>query len=90
MMTAMTTFRMHTMSQTSAGSADASACYTSCTSARTAFYAIINILDAIILASIFVMIFLVSLRGLSNSLVVLVLVNLAVLLVFRHRITPKR
>lgn len=89
-MTAMGMFSMYTMShQASAGSMDASASHTRCTSACAAFRAIINVLDAIILASIFVVIS-VSLNGLSNSLVLAVLVQLAVLLVLRHRIAPKR
>lgn len=75
--------------QTSAGSMDASASHTHCACAGAAFRAISNVLDAIILASIFVSISLVILGGLSNSLVLAVLVQLAVLLVFR-RSTPKR
>ena len=89
-MTAMGMYSMDTMSyQASAGSMDASASHTHCACAHAAFRAVINILDAIILASIFVVISLVILGGLSNSLVLAVLVLLAVLLVF-HPITPKR
>ena len=89
-MTAMGMYSMDTMSyQASAGSMDASASHTHCACAHAAFRAAINILDAIILASIFVVISLVILGGLSNSLVLAILVLLAVLLVF-HPITPKR
>lgn len=89
-MTAMGMYSMDTMSRkASAGSMDASASHTHCACARAAFRTVTIILDAIILASIFVMISLVILNGLSNSLVVVILVHLAVLLVFR-RITPRR
>ena len=89
-MTVMGMYSMDTMSyQASAGSMDASASHTHCACAHTAFRAIVNILDAMILASIFVVIFLVILGGLSNSLVLTILVLLAVLPVFR-RIKPKR
>ena len=89
-MTAMGMYSMDTMSyQASAGSMDASASHTHCACAHAAFRAVSNILDAIILASIFVVISLVILGGLSNSLVLAILVLLAVLLVF-HPITPKR
>ncbi len=87
-MTAMGMYSMDTMSdRASAGFMDASASHTHCICAHAAFRAITNVLDAIILASIFVAIFLVA--RLSNSLVLVVLVQLAVLLGFR-RITPKR
>ncbi len=89
----MTTRNMYSMDmmshQASAGSMGASASHTHCACARAAFRTIINILDAMILASIFVMISLVILGGLSNSLVLAVLVGLVVLLFF-HQITPKR
>ena len=89
-MTAMGMYSMDMMSdRASAGSMDASASPTHCACAHTAFRAIANILDAMILASIFVVIFLVILGGLSNSLVLTILVLLAVLPVFR-RIKPKR
>ena len=89
-MTAMGMYSMDTMSyQASAGSMDASASHTHCACARAAFRTVIMILDAMILASIFVVISLVILGGLSNSLVLAILVLLAVLLVF-HPITPKR
>lgn len=89
-MTAMGMYSMDMMSdRASAGSMDASASHTHCACAHTAFRAIVNILDAMILASIFVVIFLVILGGLSNSLVLTILVLLAVLPVFR-RIKPKR
>lgn len=90
-MTAMGMYSMYMMPQTAfAGSADASASHTRCASARAAFSAVVNILDANILASIFVMlalVFFVSLRGLSNSLVLVILVSL---LILRHPITPRR
>lgn len=87
-MTAMGMYSMDTMfRKASAGSMDASASHTRCACARAAFRSVITILDAIILASIFVMISLVILNGLSNSLVVAILVHLAAL-VFR-RITRK-
>ena len=89
-MTMTRMFNMYTMSQASAGSTDASASHTRCACAHAAFTAIVNILDAIILASIFVIFSLVILGGLSISPVLLVLVNLVCLLVFRHFITPKR
>ena len=89
----MTTRNMYSMDmmshQASAGSMGASASHTHCACARAAFRTIINILDAMILASIFVVISLVILGGLSNSLVLTILVLLAVLPVFR-RIKPKR
>lgn len=89
-MTAMGMYSMDTMfDRAFSGFMDASASHTHCTCAHAAFRAIANILDAIILASIFVVVFLVVLHGLSNSLVLAVLVQLAVLLGFR-RITPKR
>ncbi len=89
-MTVMGMYSMDMMSdRASAGSMDASASHTHCACAHTAFRAIVNILDAMILASIFVVIFLVILGGLSNSLVLTILVLLAVLPVFR-RIKPKR
>lgn len=89
-MSAMGMYSMDTMyDRASAGSMDASASHTHCARAHAAFRAIVNILDAIVLASIFVVISLVALQRLSNSLVLAVLVQLAVLLVFR-RITPKR
>ena len=89
-MTAMGMYSMDMMSDwASAGSMDASASHTHCACAHTAFRAIVNILDAMILASIFVVISLVILGGLSNSLVLTILVLLAVLPVFR-RIKPKR
>lgn len=89
-MTAMGMYSMDTMSyQASAGSMDASASHTHCACARAAFRTIINILDAMILASIFVMISLVILGGLTNSLVLVILAGLVVLLFF-HQITPKR
>ena len=72
-----------------AGSMDASASHTHCACARAAFRTVIMILDAMILASIFVVISLVILGGLVNSLVLAVLVLLAVLLVFPPN-TPKR
>ena len=86
-MTAARMFNMYTMSQASAGSMDASASHTHCACAHAAFAAVINILDAIILASIFVVLSLVCLHGLSISMVLLV--NLVCLLAFRHIITPK-
>ena len=92
-MTAMGMYSMDTMfRKASAGSMDASASHTCCACARAAFRSVITILDAIILASIFVMISLiinslVILGGLVNSLVLVVLVQLAVVL-FR-RITRK-
>lgn len=89
-MTAMCMSNLYTMSQASAGSRDASASHTRCACAHAAFTSAINILDAIILASIFVIFSLVILGGLSISLVLPVLVNLVCLLVFRHFITPKR
>lgn len=94
----MTAMHMHSVNmmsyQASAGSMDASAFHTRCACARAAFRTVVNILDAMILASIFVMIFLmitslVILGGLVNSLVLVVLILLAVLLVFRRN-TPKR
>ena len=89
-MTAMGMYSMDTMSyQASAGSMDASASHTHCACARAAFRTVIMILDAMILASIFVVISLVILGGLVNSLVLAVLVLLAVLLVFPPN-TPKR
>ena len=89
-MTAMGMYSMDMMSdRASAGSMDASASHTHCACAHTAFRAIANILDAMILASIFVVISLVILGGLVNSLVLAVLVLLAVLLVFPPN-TPKR
>lgn len=89
-MTAMGMYSVDMMShQTSAGSMDAFASHTHCACACAAFRAVIMILDAMILASIFVMISLVILNGLVNSLVLAVLVLLAVLLVFRQN-TPKR
>lgn len=89
-MTVMGMYSMDMMSdRASVGSMDASASHTHCACAHTAFRAIVNILDAMILASIFVVIFLVILGGLSNSLVLAILVLLAVLPVFR-RIKPKR
>ena len=89
-MTAMGMYSMDMMSDwASAGSMDASASHTHCACAHTAFRAIANILDAMILASIFVVISLVILGGLVNSLVLAVLVFLAVLLVFPPN-TPKR
>ena len=89
-MTAMGMYSVDMMSyQASAGSMDASASHTHCACARAAFRTVIMILDAMILASIFVVISLVILGGLSNSLVLAILVLLAVLLVF-HPITPKR
>ncbi len=89
-MTVMGMYSMDMMSdRASVGSMDASASHTHCACAHTAFRAIVNILDAMILASIFVVIFLVILGGLSNSLVLTILVLLAVLPVFR-RIKPKR
>lgn len=90
-MTAMGMHSMYTTSQMAfAGSADASASHTRCASAHAAFSAVVNILDADILASIFVMlalVFFVSLCGLSNSLVLVILVSL---LISRHSITPRR
>lgn len=81
-MTAMGMYSMHMMSQQAfAGSADASASHTRRASARTAFSAIVNILDAIILASVFVvlsLVFFVSLCGLLNSLVLAILVSLLI------------
>ena len=89
-MTVMGMYSMDMMSdRASVGSMDASASHTHCACAHTAFRAIVNILDAMILASIFVVLFLVILGGLSNSLVLTILVLLAVLPVFR-RIKPKR
>ena len=89
-MTAMGMYSMDMMSDwASAGSMDASASHTHCACARAAFRTVIMILDAMILASIFVVISLVILGGLSNSLVLTILVLLAVLPVFR-RIKPKR
>ena len=89
-MTAMGMYSMDMMShQASAGSMGASASHTHCACARAAFRTVIMILDAMILASIFVVISLVILGGLSNSLVLTILVLLAVLPVFR-RIKPKR
>ena len=89
-MTVMGMYSMDMMSdRASAGSMDASASHTHCACARAAFRTVIMILDAMILASIFVVIFLVILGGLSNSLVLTILVLLAVLPVFR-RIKPKR
>ena len=89
-MTAMGMYSMDMMSlRASAGSMDASASHTHCACARAAFRAIASILDAMILASIFVVISLAALNGLVNSLVLVVLVQLAGLLVFR-RIKPKR
>lgn len=89
-MTAMGMYSMDMMSDwASAGSMDASASHTHCACARAAFRTVIMILDAMILASIFVVISLVILGGLSNSLVLAILVLLAVLPVFR-RIKPKR
>ena len=89
----MTTRNMYSMDmmsdRASAGSMDASASHTHCACARAAFRTIINILDAMILASIFVMISLVILGGLTNSLVLVILAGLVVLLFF-HQITPKR
>ena len=93
-MTAMGMYSVNMMSdRASAGSMDASASHTHCACARAAFRAIANILDAMILASIFViisliMISLVILGGLAGSLVLAVLVQLAAALVFR-RITRK-
>lgn len=89
-MTAMGMYSAHMMShQASAGSMDASASHTHFACAHAAFRAADNLLDAIILASIFVMISLiinslVILGGLVNSLVLVVLVQLAVVLVFRR------
>lgn len=94
-MTAMGMYSANMMShQASAGSMDASASHTHCACAHAAFRAAVNVLDAIIMASIFVMISLiivslVILGGLNNSLVLAVLIQLAVLLAFR-RMTPKR
>ena len=89
-MTAMGMYSVDMMShRASAGSMDASASHTHCACARAAFRTIINILDAMILASIFVMISLVILGGLTNSLVLVILAGLVVLLFF-HQITPKR
>ena len=89
-MTVMGMYSMDMMSdRASVGSMDASASHTHCACAHTAFRAIVNILDAMILASIFVVIFLVILGGLSNSLVLTILVLLAVLPVFPPN-TPKR
>ena len=89
-MTAMGMYSMDMMSDwASAGSMDASASHTHCACARAAFRTVIMILDAMILASIFVVISLVILGGLVNSLVLAVLVLLAVLLVFPPN-TPKR
>lgn len=89
-MTAMGMYSVDMMShRASAGSKDASASHTHCACARPAFRAIVSILDAMILASIFVVISLVILNGLVNSLVLAILVLLAVLLV-SPRITPKR
>ena len=89
-MTAMGMYSMDMMSDwASAGSMDASASHTHCACARAAFRTVIMILDAMILASIFVVISLGILGGLSNSLVLTILVLLAVLPVFR-RIKPKR
>ena len=83
-MTAMGMYSVDMMSRrASAGSMDASASHTHCACARAAFRAISNILDAIILASIFVIISLVILGGLVNSLVLAVLIQLAAVLVFR-------
>lgn len=93
-MTAMGMYSVNMMShRASAGSMDASASHTHCACARAAFRAIANILDAMILASIFVMISLIMislaiLGGLEDSLVLAVPVQLAILLVFR-RITRK-
>ena len=88
-MTAMGMYSANMMfDQASAGSMDASASYTRHARATAAFRAIANVLDAILLASIFVIISLVILGGLANSLVLAVLVQLAVLLVFR-RMMPK-
>lgn len=88
-MTAMGMYSVDMMSRrASAGSMDASASHTHFACAGAAFRAISNLLDAITLASIFVIIFLVNLGGLVNSLVLAVLVQLAVLLVFR-RMMPK-
>ena len=89
----MTTRNMYSMDmmshRASAGSMDASASHTHCACARAAFRTVIMILDAMILASIFVMISLVILGGLTNSLVLVILAGLVVLLFF-HQITPKR
>nr|WP_325184854.1 hypothetical protein [uncultured Oscillibacter sp.] len=93
-MTAMSMYSANMMSyQASAGSMDASASHTHCACARAAFRTIANVLDAMILASIFVMISLiiislVILGGLVNSLVLAVLIQLAAALIFR-RITRK-
>ena len=89
-MTAMGMYSVDMMShRASAGSMDASASHTHCACARAAFRTVIMILDAMILASIFVVSSLVILGGLVNSLVLAVLVLLAVLLVFPPN-TPKR
>lgn len=87
-MTAMGMSSMYMMSQqASAGSMDASASHTHCAFAHAAFRTVINRLDAIILASIFV-ISIVSLGGLSISLVLLV--NLVCLLIYCRSTRPKR
>lgn len=89
-MTTMGMYSANMMShQASAGSMDASASHTHFSCAGTAFRAIRNILDAILLASIFVSISLVILGGLANSLVLAILIQLVVLLVF-SRSAPKR
>ena len=89
-MTAMGMYSANMMfDQASAGSMDASASYTRHARATAAFRAIAILLDAIVLASIFVSISLVILGGLANFLVLAILIQLVVLLVF-SRSTPKR